>query len=218
MRQDTSPSRPLDKSLGRAAAGLDISEALKGQNALAKQAKAIDAAKKILELTEEDLEREGLRDTPQRFAKAYQSLLGGYALSPEDAVGKGVFPSEGPGLVAVQDVEFYSMCEHHLLPFWGKATVAYFPSDKILGLSKIPRLIDSFARRVQVQERITQQLLDAVRQLLAPRGILVKLEAQHLCMMMRGVEKQRSQTATQAVYGFDNLAEYERAQLVRLMQ
>lgn len=185
---------------------------------MSKQQKALDAARNILELTGEDLQREGLRDTPARFAKAYQSLLGGYVLSPQDAVGKGLFPAEGSGLIAVEDVEFYSMCEHHLLPFWGQATVAYFPSHRILGLSKIPRLIDSFARRVQVQERITQQLLDAMRELLQPRAILVRLEAQHLCMMMRGVEKQRSQTATQAVYGFENLEEFERQQLIRLMK
>lgn len=177
-----------------------------------------EAAYKILSLTGEDLAREGLKDTPHRFAKAYQSLLGGYTLSPIEAVGRGVFASEGPGLVAVQDVEFYSMCEHHLLPFWGQATVAYFPNKKILGLSKIPRLIDIFARRVQVQERITHQILDAVKELLEPRAILVRLEAQHLCMMMRGVEKQHSQTATQAVYGFESLAEHEKQQLVRLMK
>ncbi|MFY7928032.1 MAG: GTP cyclohydrolase I FolE, partial [Oligoflexus sp.] len=153
--------------------------------ALQKQSKAVDAARKILELTGEDLGREGLKDTPQRFAKAYQSLLGGYSLTPAEAVGKGVFASEGNGLVSVEDVEFYSMCEHHLLPFWGKATVAYFPDKKILGLSKIPRIVDIYARRVQVQERITQQVMEAVRDLIAPRAILVRIEAQHLCMMMR---------------------------------
>ncbi len=179
---------------------------------------AADAAHKILGLTKEDLGREGLKDTPQRFAKAYQSLLGGYSLSPREAVGRGVFASEGPGLIAVQDVEFYSMCEHHLLPFWGQATVAYFPQSKILGLSKVPRLIDIFARRVQVQERITHQILEAIKELLEPRAILVRLEAQHLCMMMRGVEKQHSQTATQAVFGFENLAEHEKQQLIRLMK
>jgi GTP cyclohydrolase I len=129
-----------------------------------------------------------------------------------------VFPSEGQGLVAVEDVEFYSMCEHHLLPFWGKATVAYFPGEKILGLSKIPRLVDVFARRVQVQERITQQLLDAMQSLIVPRAVMVKVQAQHLCMMMRGVEKQQSTTTTQSIYGFDNLHDYEKQQLLRLMK
>jgi GTP cyclohydrolase I len=186
--------------------------------AVQKQQSAVEAGRRILDLTGENTEREGLRDTPQRFAKAYQALLDGYNLSPEEAVGKGVFPSEGRGLVAVEDVEFYSMCEHHLLPFWGKATVAYFPGDKILGLSKIPRLVDVFARRVQVQERITQQVLDAVQSLIGPRAVMVKVQAQHLCMMMRGVEKQQSLTTTQSIYGFDNLQDYEKQQLLRLMK
>jgi GTP cyclohydrolase I len=186
--------------------------------ALQKQQSAVEAGRRILDLTGENTERDGLRDTPQRFAKAYQALLDGYNLSPEEAVGKGVFPSEGQGLVAVEDVEFYSMCEHHLLPFWGKATVAYFPGYKILGLSKIPRLVDVFARRVQVQERITQQVLDAVQTLISPRAVMVKVQAQHLCMMMRGVEKQQSQTTTQSIYGFDNLQDYEKQQLLRLMK
>ncbi len=213
------PSQPLEGNPSHPSAGLEFSDkGTAGSAPSSRQQKALDAARNILALTEENLDREGLRDTPKRFAKAYQTLLGGYALSPSAAVGQGIFPSEGPGLIAVQDVEFYSMCEHHLLPFWGQATVAYFPGTKILGLSKIPRLVDAFARRVQVQERITQQLLEAIRDLLEPRAILVRLEAQHLCMMMRGVEKQRSQTATQAVYGFDQLAVHEREQLIRLMK
>lgn len=214
MRNDSRP--PLNNSSQPLAAPLSPSSG----DAVAHEPQrlAAEAARKILSLTQEDLGREGLKDTPHRFAKAYQSLLGGYAQSPTDVVGRGVFASEGPGLVAVQDVEFYSMCEHHLLPFWGQATVAYFPEKKILGLSKIPRLIDIFARRVQVQERITHQILEAVKELLQPRAILVRLEAQHLCMMMRGVEKQHSQTATQAVYGFDALAEHEKQQLIRLMK
>jgi len=182
------------------------------------QQKALDAGRKILELTGEDLTREGLRDTPQRFAKAYKDIFSGYHLSPEEAVGKGIFASEGQGLVSVEDVEFFSMCEHHLLPFWGKATVAYFPGDKILGLSKIPRLVDLFARRVQVQERITQQLQDAIVRLINPRAVMVHIQAQHLCMMMRGVEKQQSATTTQSVHGFDQLQDFEKQQLMRLMK
>jgi GTP cyclohydrolase I len=186
--------------------------------AVPQQPSAVEAGRRILEMTGEDREREGLRDTPFRFAKAYQALLDGYNLTPEEAVGKGVFASEGRGLVAVEDVEFYSMCEHHLLPFWGKATVAYFPGEKILGLSKIPRLVDVFARRVQVQERITQQVLDAVQELIAPRAVMVKIQAQHLCMMMRGVEKQQSQTTTQSILGYESLHDYEKQQLLRLMK
>ncbi|WP_141733629.1 GTP cyclohydrolase I FolE [Oligoflexus tunisiensis] len=186
--------------------------------AIHKQHSAVEAGRRILEMTGEDGDREGLRDTPYRFAKAYQALLDGYNLTPDEAVGKGIFASEGQGLVAVEDVEFYSMCEHHLLPFWGKATVAYFPGEKILGLSKIPRLVDVFARRVQVQERITQQVLDAVQDLIAPRAVMVKVQAQHLCMMMRGVEKQQSQTTTQSIYGYEKLQDYEKQQLLRLMK
>ncbi len=186
--------------------------------AIQNQQKALDAGRKILELTGEDLNREGLRDTPNRFAKAYKSLFSGYELSPSEAIGKGVFAAEGQGLVSVEDVEFYSLCEHHLLPFWGKATVAYFPREKILGLSKIPRLVDLFARRVQVQERITQQLQDAIVELIDPRAVMVKIQAQHLCMMMRGVEKQQSATTTQSIHGFDQLQDFEKQQLIRLMK
>lgn len=185
---------------------------------LQKQQNAMEAGRRILELTGENLEREGLKDTPQRFAKAYRDLFRGYDISPEEAIGKGVFASEGSGLIAVEEVEFYSLCEHHLLPFWGKASVAYFPRDKILGLSKIPRLIEVFARRVQVQERITEQLIEAMRELIDPRAILVRIKAQHLCMMMRGVEKQQSQTETQKIYGFDGLEAFEKEQLLQLLR
>ncbi len=175
------------------------------------------AAEKILQLTGEDVTRDGLADTPSRFAKAYEYLFKGYDISPEQAAGQGVFPSEGDGLVSVEDIEFYSMCEHHLLPFWGKATVAYFPGNKILGLSKIPRLLESFARRVQVQERITEQLVEAIDLLIQPKAVFVRLEAQHLCMMMRGVEKQTSATRTQAVRHYDRLDDYQKQMFNRLM-
>lgn len=175
------------------------------------------AAKLILKLTGEDLSREGLADTPKRFSKAFEHLLNGYKISPRQAVGQGIFPSEGHGLVSVEDVEFYSLCEHHLLPFWGRATVAYFPREKILGLSKIPRLLESFARRVQVQERITQQLADALDELIKPQAILVQLEAQHLCMMMRGVEKQASTTRTHVIKNYESLDDSQRLLFGRLL-
>lgn len=178
---------------------------------------AQEAARGILQLTGEDLNRAGLLDTPKRFAKAFDHLLNGYRISPEKAVGQGIFPSEGQGLVSVEDVEFYSMCEHHLLPFWGKATVAYFPQEKILGLSKIPRLLESFARRVQVQERITQQLADAIDDMIQPKAVLVILEAQHLCMMMRGVEKQASTTRTHVIKNYSALDESQKLLLGRLL-
>lgn len=175
------------------------------------------AAKQILSMAGEDLNREGLQKTPERFAKAFDHLFKGYDLSPKEAVGEGIFKGEGSGLVSVENVEFYSLCEHHILPFWGTATVAYFPKDKILGLSKIPRLLESFARRAQVQERITEQLSQAIVDLIEPRAVLVQVKAQHLCMMMRGVEKQSSFTMTEKVQGFDDLASYEQKQFLSLM-
>ena len=160
---------------------------------------AVAAAKLLLIAAYEDPNREGLDRTPQRFAKAFEHLCSGYLKTAADVVGEGVFAAEGAGLVAVRDVEFYSLCEHHMLPFWGKASVAYYPGKKILGLSKIPRIIDLHARRLQVQERITESIAVDLEKLIQPRAIVVQVEAQHLCMMMRGVEKQGSSTTTEAV-------------------
>jgi GTP cyclohydrolase I len=149
----------------------------------------------------EDARRPGMKDTPKRFAKAMRFLTSGYELDPESVVGNGVFAAEGDGVVVVRDVEFYSLCEHHLLPFFGRVHVAYLPGRKIIGLSKIPRLVDLYARRFQVQERLTEQVADALMKLLEPRGVAVIAEARHLCMAMRGVEKQQSATATRALRG-----------------
>jgi GTP cyclohydrolase I len=139
-------------------------------------------------------------------------LTGGYEAEPEDVVGNGIFDAEGEGIVLVRDVEFHSLCEHHLLPFFGRIHVAYLPGDRIIGLSKIPRLVDLYARRLQVQERITEQVADALVQVLEPRGVVVVAEARHMCMAMRGVEKQHSATATRAlrgVYAHDAMARQE---------
>ena len=149
----------------------------------------------------EDPSRESLRDTPERYAKAMRFLTSGYESEPEDVVGSGIFSAEGEGVVLVRDVEFHSLCEHHLLPFFGRVHVAYLPGDRIIGLSKIPRIVDLYSRRLQVQERITEQVADALIKLLEPRGVLVLAEARHLCMAMRGVEKQHSSTATRALRG-----------------
>jgi GTP cyclohydrolase IA len=149
----------------------------------------------------EDAEREGLRDTPSRYAKALRYLTGGYAIDIHSAVGKGVFVAEGDGPVIVRDIEFHSLCEHHLLPFFGRMHVAYRPGRKIIGLSKIPRLVELFARRLQVQERLGEQVAEALMQVLEPKGVLVIAEARHLCMAMRGVQKQHSSTTTQAARG-----------------
>jgi GTP cyclohydrolase I len=166
----------------------------------------------------EDPRRPGLRATPQRFARALRFLTGGYESEPEDVVGDGVFEAEGEGVVVVRDVEFHSLCEHHLLPFFGRVHVAYLPGERIIGLSKIPRLVDIYARRLQVQERITEQLADALVRVLQPKGVLVVAEARHLCMAMRGVEKQHSATATRAlrgVYAHDALQRQEVLSMIR---
>jgi GTP cyclohydrolase I len=175
-------------------------------------------ARAMLEHLGEDPARPGLVDTPQRFAKAMRFLTGGYEAEPADAVGGGVFPAEGDGLVLVRDVEFHSLCEHHMLPFFGRVHVAYLPGERIIGLSKIPRLVDLYARRLQVQERITEQVADALMELLEPRGVLVVAQARHLCMTMRGVEKQHSDTATRALrglYAHDAAARQEVLAMIR---
>jgi GTP cyclohydrolase IA len=155
----------------------------------------------ILAHVGEDPRRPGLAETPKRFAAALRFLTGGYEAEPEDVVGRGIFEAEGDGVVLVRDVEFHSLCEHHLLPFFGRVHVAYLPGERIIGLSKIPRLVDLYARRLQVQERITEQVADALMKLLEPKGVVVVAEARHLCMTMRGVEKQHSATATRALRG-----------------
>jgi GTP cyclohydrolase IA len=154
-----------------------------------------------LALVGEDAEREGLLKTPERVAKAMQFLTRGYRDSVSDVVGDAIFSEEHQNMVMVRDIELYSLCEHHMLPFFGRAHVAYIPDGRIVGLSKLPRLVDVFARRLQVQERLTEQIADAIDDVLAPLGVGVVIEAYHLCMMMRGVEKQNSRTITSALRG-----------------
>ena len=161
-----------------------------------------ELVRKQLELIGEDPEREGLADTPKRVSKSMRWLTQGYRTCVQDVVGSGVFKSEGHrNMVMVRDIELYSLCEHHMLPFFGKAHVAYIPSDHIVGLSKIPRIVDVFARRLQVQERLTEEIASAIDDVLKPVGVGVVIEAYHLCMMMRGVEKQNSRTITSALRG-----------------
>jgi GTP cyclohydrolase I len=155
----------------------------------------------ILEALAEDPSREGLLDTPKRFAKSMQFLTSGYETSVEKVVGTALFQAESSEMVIVKDIELYSLCEHHMLPFFGKAHIAYIPDKKIIGLSKIPRIVDVFARRLQVQERLTAQVADALMEVLNPLGVAVVIEAAHFCMMMRGVEKQNSKTITSAMRG-----------------
>jgi len=155
-----------------------------------------------LTLIGEDPDREGLVDSPKRVAKSLRWLTQGYRTCVEDVVGAGVFSDDGHrNMVMVRDIELYSLCEHHMLPFFGKAHVAYIPNGKIVGLSKIPRIVDVFARRLQVQERLTDQIATAIDDVLNPSGVGVVIEAFHLCMMMRGVEKQNSKTITSALRG-----------------
>jgi GTP cyclohydrolase I len=155
----------------------------------------------IVDYLGEDPGRPGLHETPKRVAKAMRALTAGYAATAAEVVGNGIFPAEGDGVVLVHGVEFYSLCEHHLLPFFGRMHVAYLPGDRIIGLSKVPRLIELYSRRLQVQERLTEQVADALVELLEPKGVVVIAEARHLCMAMRGVETQHSQTATRALRG-----------------
>jgi len=162
---------------------------------------AAEAVRSLLVSLGEDPQREGLRRTPERVSKALAFLTSGYDESPERVLNGAVFREEYRGQVLVRDIEFYSLCEHHMLPFHGRAHIAYLPEGRVLGLSKLPRLLDVFARRLQVQERLTQQVAHAVERAVRPRGVAVLLDAFHFCMMMRGVEKQGSRTTTQEFLG-----------------
>jgi GTP cyclohydrolase I len=160
-----------------------------------------ELVRRQLELIGEDPRREGLLNTPERVAKAMKFLTEGYSSSAEEVVGEGIFEEEHDNMIMVRDIELYSLCEHHMLPFFGKAHVAYIPNGKIVGLSKIPRIVDVFARRLQVQERLTEQIAEGLCRVLNPSGVGVVIEAYHLCMMMRGVQKQNSKTITSALRG-----------------
>ena len=160
-----------------------------------------DLVREMIQRLDTDPDREGLSRTPERVEKALHFLTQGYHLSPEDAIGDGIFEEQHHNMVLVKDIELYSMCEHHLLPFFGKAHVAYIPDGHIMGLSKAARLVEVFSRRFQVQERLTEQIAQAVWDTIHPLGVGVVVEAYHLCMMMRGVEKQNSKTLTSAMRG-----------------
>lgn len=164
----------------------------------------------------EDPDRPGLAKTPERVEASLRWLTSGYGRTVEDAVGDALFVEEHDSMILVRDIEFYSLCEHHLLPFFGVAHVAYIPNGRILGLSKLPRIVDVFARRLQVQERLTDQVANAIMDVVTPRGVGVVLEASHLCMMMRGVEKQRSRTVTSALRGIFTSDSKTRAEFLRL--
>jgi GTP cyclohydrolase I len=175
-----------------------------------------DKYRGILKDIGEDPEREGLRQTPERVAKALQFLTHGYDLDPPEILRSAMFREEYQQMVIVKDIELYSLCEHHMLPFFGKAHVAYIPNGRIVGLSKIPRVVDAYARRLQVQERLTVDIRNCIEQTLEPLGVAVVIEAQHLCMVMRGIQKQHSVATTSAFTGEFN-SEKTRAEFMRLI-
>ncbi len=159
------------------------------------------AVKKIILAVGENPDRDGLKRTPERIARMYAELLSGYQMDPVTVVNEALFEVKYDEMVIVRDIEFYSLCEHHLLPFMGRVHVAYIPDGKVLGLSKIPRIVDLYARRLQVQERMTRQIADFIRDLLHPQGVAVVVEALHLCMSMRGVQKHNARLTTSAMHG-----------------
>jgi len=170
----------------------------------------------VLSTIGEDITREGILKTPTRAAKAMQFLTHGYDLNPADILKSAMFKDDYSQMVIVKDIEIYSLCEHHLLPFFGKAHIAYIPNGHIVGLSKIPRVADAFARRLQVQERLTTELLNCIQETLNPLGVAVVIECKHLCMSMRGIQKQNSVTTTSAFTGdFEN--DITRAEFIRLI-
>jgi len=176
-----------------------------------------DLVREQLRRLGEDPDRPSLVGTPERVEKAMMWMTRGYRSTVEDALGNGVFVEQHDNMVLVKDIELYSLCEHHMLPFFGKVHVAYIPDGRLLGLSKVPRLVDVFARRLQVQERLTDQIADAIQEAAHPAGVGVVVEAYHLCMMMRGVEKQNSKTITSAVRGRFRSDNRTREEFLRLV-
>jgi GTP cyclohydrolase I len=166
----------------------------------------------------EDTQREGLLKTPERVAKAMQFLTNGYKINPDDLIKQAIFHEEYSEMVIVKDIDIYSMCEHHMLPFFGKAHIAYIPNGKIVGLSKIPRVVDAYSRRLQVQERLTIEIRDCIQRTLNPKGVAVVIECSHMCMQMRGVQKQNSVTTSSAFTGLFLKNDATRKEFINLVQ
>ena len=176
------------------------------------------ATEVVLAALGEDVRRAGLVDTPHRVARSLRALTAGYEQTVADVVGDAVFEEVSRGPVLVRDIELYSLCEHHMLPFHGVAHIAYLPAGRVIGLSKLPRIVDVFARRLQVQERLTREVADAIEAVLSPRGVAVVIEASHFCMMMRGVQKQRSRTMTVEYRGAYETDPSRQAELMSLLR
>ena len=192
---------PLEAASPEHAGSSAAAQAREAEGLALKDASLRQIYAEILTRIGEDPARDGLVDTPMRVAKSMHFLTRGYHQTVEEAIGGALFDVDYDEMVIVRDIEFYSQCEHHLLPFFGRAHIAYVPQGKVIGLSKIPRIVDVFARRLQVQERLTREVADAIEDAIHPQGVAVIMEAQHLCMMMRGVEKQSSKTVTSAMLG-----------------
>ncbi len=176
-----------------------------------------NAVKSMMLHVGEDPNREGLLETPKRVKKAYEFIYGGYKEDPQEILSKALFTSSNEEMVLIRDIEFYSTCEHHLLPIIGRVHVAYIPDGKVVGLSKIPRVVDVFARRMQIQEQLTEQIADAIMNSIAPKGVAVVVQARHMCMEMRGVEKINSTTTTSALRGLFKRDEKTRAEFFSLI-
>lgn len=174
--------------------------------------------KSIIEQLGENANREGLLKTPERVAKSIKFLTSGYNINPDDLINQAIFHEEYSEMVLVKNIDIYSLCEHHMLPFFGKAHVAYIPNGKIVGLSKIPRVIDAYSRRLQVQERLTIEIRDCIQRTLEPKGVAVVIECCHMCMQMRGVQKQNAQTTTSAFTGLFLSNDATRKEFINLVQ
>jgi GTP cyclohydrolase I len=172
----------------------------------------------IIEQLGENASREGLLKTPERVAKSMKFLTSGYDINPDDLINQAIFHEEYSEMVLVKNIDIYSLCEHHMLPFFGKAHVAYIPNGKIVGLSKIPRVIDAYSRRLQVQERLTIEIRDCIQRTLEPKGVAVVIECCHMCMQMRGVQKQNAQTTTSAFTGLFLSNDSTRKEFINLVQ
>lgn len=171
----------------------------------------------LIEAVGEDPDREGLAGTPRRAARAFEFLTSGYSRTPAEVVGSAIYESRNDEMVIVRDIEVYSLCEHHLLPFLGRCHVGYLPRGRIMGLSKVARIVDLFARRLQIQENLTAQIAESIKELVEPRGVGVVIEARHLCMMMRGVEKQNSRMTTSCMLGAFRNSSQTRAEFLQLI-